>query len=281
MVKGGKDMKKHNEVIPGFKFTFGLTITYLSLIVLIPLSALILNASGIKFSDFINIITNPRVIASFGVSIKCSFIAALINAFFGTILAWALVRYDFPFKRILDGVIDLPFALPTAVAGISLTTLYSQNGFLGKGLYSLGIKSAFSEIGIIIALVFIGIPFVVRSIEPVLKELDNSYEEAATMLGAGRAKIFLSVIFPEILSPLISGFSLAFARGIGEYGSVVFISGNMPMKTEIVPILIKSKLEQYDYNGATAIGLTMLIVSFLILVVSNLMEHYTNKAARG
>ena len=274
-------MKKHNEVIPGFKFTFGLTITYLSLIVLIPLSALILNASGIKFSDFINIITNPRVIASFGVSIKCSFIAALINAFFGTILAWALVRYDFPFKRILDGVIDLPFALPTAVAGISLTTLYSQNGFLGKGLYSLGIKSAFSEIGIIIALVFIGIPFVVRSIEPVLKELDNSYEEAATMLGAGRAKIFLSVIFPEILSPLISGFSLAFARGIGEYGSVVFISGNMPMKTEIVPILIKSKLEQYDYNGATAIGLTMLIVSFLILVVSNLMEHYTNKAARG
>ena len=281
MVKVGKDMKKHNEVIPGFKFTFGLTITYLSLIVLIPLSALILNASGIKFSDFINIITNPRVIASFGVSIKCSFIAALINAFFGTILAWALVRYDFPFKRILDGVIDLPFALPTAVAGISLTTLYSQNGFLGKGLYSLGIKSAFSEIGIIIALVFIGIPFVVRSIEPVLKELDNSYEEAATMLGAGRAKIFLSVIFPEILSPLISGFSLAFARGIGEYGSVVFISGNMPMKTEIVPILIKSKLEQYDYNGATAIGLTMLIVSFLILVVSNLMEHYTNKAARG
>lgn len=281
MVKGGKDMKKHNEVIPGFKFTFGLTITYLSLIVLIPLSALILNASGIKFSDFINIITNPRVIASFGVSIKCSFIAALINAFFGTILAWALVRYDFPFKRILDGVIDLPFALPTAVAGISLTTLYSQNGFLGKGLYSLGIKSAFSEIGIIIALVFIGIPFVVRSIEPVLKELDNSYEEAATMLGAGRAKIFLSVIFPEILSPLISGFSLAFARGIGEYGSVVFISGNMPMKTEIVPILIKSKLEQYDYNGATAIGLTMLIVSFLILVVSNLMEHYTNKAAKG
>ena len=281
MVKGGKDMKKHNEVIPGFKFTFGLTITYLSLIVLIPLSALILNASGIKFSDFINIITNPRVIASFGVSIKCSFIAALINAFFGTILAWALVRYDFPFKRILDGVIDLPFALPTAVAGISLTTLYSQNGFLGKGLYSLGIKSAFSEIGIIIALVFIGIPFVVRSIEPVLKELDNSYEEAATMLGAGRAKIFLSVIFTEILSPLISGFSLAFARGIGEYGSVVFISGNMPMKTEIVPILIKSKLEQYDYNGATAIGLTMLIVSFLILVVSNLMEHYTNKAARG
>ena len=274
-------MKKHNEVIPGFKFTFGLTITYLSLIVLIPLSALILNASGIKFSDFINIITNPRVIASFGVSIKCSFIAALINAFFGTILAWALVRYDFPFKRILDGVIDLPFALPTAVAGISLTTLYSQNGFLGKGLYSLGINSAFSEIGIIIALVFIGIPFVVRSIEPVLKELDNSYEEAATMLGAGRAKIFLSVIFPEILSPLISGFSLAFARGIGEYGSVVFISGNMPMKTEIVPILIKSKLEQYDYNGATAIGLTMLIVSFLILVVSNLMEHYTNKAARG
>ena len=273
-------MSKSKRVIPGFKFTFGLTITYLSLIVLIPLSALILNASGISFSEFIDIITNSRVIASFVVSIKCSFIAALINAFFGVILACVLVRYDFPLKRILDGVIDLPFALPTAVAGISLTTLYSQNGFIGKYLYSIGIKSAFSEMGITIALIFIGIPFVVRSIQPVLKEFDYSYEEAATMLGAGRARTFFKVILPEIFSPLIAGFGLAFARGIGEYGSVVFISGNMPMKTEIVPILIKSKLEQYDYDGATAIGLVMLVVSFLILISTNLIENYTNKTVK-
>lgn len=274
-------MNKSKRVIPGFRFTFGLTITYLSLIVLIPLSVLLLNASGIKFKDFIDIITNSRVAASFGVSIKCSFIAALINALFGTILAWVLVRYDFPLNRILDGLIDLPFALPTAVAGISLTTLYSQNGFIGRYLYSIGIKSAFSQIGITIALVFIGIPFVVRNIQPVLQEFDYSYEEAAIMLGAGKARTFLKVILPEIFSPLIAGFGLAFARGIGEYGSVVFISGNMPMKTEIVPILIKSKLEQYDYVGATAIGLTMLIVSFAILVAANLIEHYTNKTAKG
>ena len=274
-------MNKSKRVIPGFRFTFGLTITYLSLIVLIPLSVLLLNVSGIKFKDFIDIITSSRVAASFGVSIKCSFIAALINALFGTILAWVLVRYDFPLNRILDGLIDLPFALPTAVAGISLTTLYSQNGFIGRYLYSIGIKSAFSQIGITIALVFIGIPFVVRNIQPVLQEFDYSYEEAAIMLGAGKARTFLKVILPEIFSPLIAGFGLAFARGIGEYGSVVFISGNMPMKTEIVPILIKSKLEQYDYVGATAIGLTMLIVSFAILVAANLIEHYTNKTAKG
>ena len=273
-------MSKSKRVIPGFKFTFGLTITYLSLIVLIPLSALILSASGININKFIEIVTNSRVLASFGVSIKCSFIAALINAFFGVILAWVLVRYDFPLKRILDGIIDLPFALPTAVAGISLTTLYSQNGFIGKYLYSIGIKSAFSEVGITIALIFIGMPFVVRSIQPVLKEFDYSYEEAATMLGAGRARTFFKVILPEIFSPLIAGFGLAFARGIGEYGSVVFISGNMPMKTEIVPILIKSKLEQYDYDGATAIGLVMLVVSFLILISTNLIDNYTNKTVK-
>ncbi len=271
---------KSKRVIPGFKFTFGLTITYLSLIVLIPLSALILNAGGININKFIEIVTNSRVMASFGVSIKCSFIAALINAFFGVILAWVLVRYDFPLKKFLDGIIDLPFALPTAVAGISLTTLYSQNGFIGKYLYSIGIKSAFSEVGITIALIFIGIPFVVRSIQPVLKEFDYSFEEAATMLGAGRVRTFFKVILPEIFSPLIAGFGLAFARGIGEYGSVVFISGNMPMKTEIVPILIRSKLEQYDYDGATAIGLVMLVVSFLILIFTNLIENYTNKTVK-
>lgn len=270
-------MKKNHRVIPGFKLTFGVTITYLSLIVLIPLCALVINVTGIKMNEFLKIVTSSRVLASFGVSIKCSFIAAVINAFFGVILAWVLVRYEFPCKIILDGLIDLPFALPTAVAGISLTTLYSENGWIGKYLYSLGIKSAFSEVGIIIALVFIGIPFVVRNIQPVLEEFDNQYEEAAVMLGAGRIRTFFSVILPEIFSPLITGFGLAFARGIGEYGSVVFISGNMPMKTEIVPLLIKSKLEQYDYNGATAIALVMLILSFVILLSINIIEQRSNK----
>ena len=273
-------MKKSHSVIPGFKLNFGITITYLSLILLIPLCALVVNVTGIKMDEFFKIVTSSRVLASFGVSIKCSLIAALINAFFGVILAWVLVRYEFPCKRILDGLIDLPFALPTAVAGISLTTLYSENGWLGKYLYSLGIKSAFSEVGITIALVFIGIPFVVRNIQPVLEEFDAQYEEAAVMLGAGPIRTFFCVILPEIFSPLITGFGLAFARGIGEYGSVVFISGNMPMKTEIVPLLIKSKLEQYDYNGATAIALVMLILSFVILLSINLIEQHLNKSVK-
>lgn len=274
-------MKKKKRVIPGFKISMGFTIFYLSLVVLIPLASLIIKGSGMGVSKFIETILNPRVLAGYKVSFLCALIAASINSVFGLLLAWVLVRYKFPFKRILDGCIDLPFALPTAVAGIALTTLYSENGWIGKILYSFGIKSAFSSFGIVIALVFIGIPFVVRTIQPVLEEFDSSYEEAATMLGASRFKIFIKVIFPEIFPALLTGFGLAFARGIGEYGSVVFISGNMPMKTEIAPLLILSKLEQYDYSGAAAIALVMLAVSFIIIFTINLIQVHSNKFIKG
>lgn len=268
---------KNKNVIPGFKMSLGFTLTYLTIIVLIPLTTIAIKASNLGIKSFFEIITEPRVLSSFYVSFGCSFIAALINALFGLIIAWVLVRYKFPFKRFIDGIIDLPFALPTAVAGIALTTLYSENGWIGKILYSLGIKSSFSPIGITIALVFIGIPFVVRTIQPVLEELDPQYEEAATILGASRIKIFFKIILPDIMSPLLTGFALAFARGVGEYGSVVFISGNMPMKTEISPLLIMSKLEQYDYNGATAIALVMLVFSFFMLFIINIIQHRASK----
>ncbi|MGL5086603.1 MAG: sulfate ABC transporter permease subunit CysT [Clostridium sp.] len=272
-------MKK--RVIPGFKISLGFTIFYLSLVVLIPLATLVVKGSGIGVAKFIEVVTDPRVISGYKVSFFTALIAAIINSVFGLILAWILVRYKFPFKRFLDGAIDLPFALPTAVAGIALTTLYSENGWFGKIFYSMGIKSAYSTFGITIALIFIGIPFVVRTIQPVLEELDGSYEEAAMMLGANRLKIFIKVIFPEILPALLTGFGLAFARGIGEYGSVVFISGNMPMKTEIVPLLIRGKLEQYDYNGAAAIALVMLGMSFLILFFINIIQVRSNKFIKG
>ncbi|MGG7177714.1 sulfate ABC transporter permease subunit CysT [Clostridium paraputrificum] len=270
-------MIKKKRVLPGFKLSLGITFTYLSLIVLIPLAALVIKGAGMGLDTFAETVLNPRVIAGFKVSFGCALIAAFINSIFGLLLAWILVRYDFPFKRFLDGFIDLPFALPTAVAGIALTTLYSENGWIGKTLYSIGIKSSFSTVGIIIALIFIGIPFVVRTIQPVLEELDFQYEEAATILGAGKFKIFIKVILPAIISPLLTGFGLAFARGIGEYGSVVFISGNMPMKTEIAPLLIMSKLEQYDYSGATAIAIVMLGVSFIMLFILNLIQNRSNK----
>lgn len=271
-------MSKSRSVIPGFRLTMGFSLVYLSLIVLIPLSTLVIKAAGMGFDKFFNTILEIRVLHGYLVSFGCAFIAAIINSIFGLILAWVLVRYDFPFKRFIDGIIDLPFALPTAVAGISLTTLYSENGWIGKILYSLGIKSSFSILGIIIALIFIGIPFVVRTVQPVLEDLDNQYEEAAMMFGASRTKTFFKVIFPEIAIPLLTGFGLAFARGVGEYGSVVFISGNIPMKTEIAPLLIMTKLEQYDYSGATAIALVMLFTSFLILFVINLIQFRSNKA---
>jgi sulfate transport system permease protein len=274
-------MRKQKKVIPGFGLSIGITLAYLSLIVLIPLATVVIKGSAMGLAGFITIVTSPRVIAGYKVSLYCSFIAAVINAIFGVMLAWVLARYSFPFKRFVDGFIDLPFALPTAVAGIALTTLYSENGWIGKILYSLGIKSSFSPLGIIIALTFIGIPFVVRTIQPVLEELDHAYEEAATMLGASKIRIFFKVIFPEILSPLLTGFGLAFARGLGEYGSVVFISGNMPMKTEIAPLLIMSKLEQYDYNGATAIAIVMLLFSFLMLLFINIIQVYTNKFTKA
>lgn len=274
-------MKKQKRVIPGFKLSLGFTLTYLSLIVLIPLATLVIKGTNIGFTSFIEIITNSRVLAAFYVSFGCAFVAAIVNSFFGLILAWVLVRYDFPFKRFIDGFIDLPFALPTAVAGIALTTLYSENGWIGRFLYSIGIKSSFSTVGITIALIFIGIPFVVRTIQPVLEQIDVQYEEAATMLGASKRRTFFKVILPSIAAPLITGFGLAFARGIGEYGSVVFISGNMPMKTEIAPLLIMSKLEQYDYNGATALALIMLLVSFIMLFFINLVQHRANKFMEG
>jgi len=262
-------MSKSKRVIPGFRLTMGVSLVYLSLIVLIPLSTLAIKSAGMGMDKFISTILEPRVVHGYLVSFGSAFIAAIINSIFGVILAWVLVRYDFPFKRFIDGIIDLPFALPTAVAGISLTTLYSQNGWIGKILYSLGIQSSFSIFGIVVALTFIGIPFVVRTIQPVLEDLDNQYEEASIMLGASRIRTFFKVIFPEISAPLLTGFGLAFARGMGEYGSVVFIAGNKPMKTEIAPLLIMSKLEQYNYGGATAIAIVMLLTSFLILFVIN------------
>lgn len=270
-------MSKSKRVIPGFKLTMGFSLVYLSLIVLIPLSALIVKSGGMGVDKFLSTVSNARVLHGYLVSFGAAFIAAIINSIFGLILAWVLVRYDFPFKRLIDGIIDLPFALPTAVAGISLTTLYSENGWIGKFLYSFGIKSSFSILGIVIALTFIGIPFVVRTIQPVLEDLDGQYEEAAVMLGASRTRTFFKVIFPEIASPLLTGFGLAFARGVGEYGSVVFIAGNLPMKTEIAPLLIMSKLEQYDYSGATAIALVMLAASFLIMFVINGIQLYNSK----
>lgn len=270
-------MSKSKRVIPGFGLTMGVSLVYLSLIVLIPLSTLVIKSTGMGIDKFLSTILDPRVLHGYLVSFGSAFIAAIINSVFGVILAWVLVKYDFPCKRFIDGIIDLPFALPTAVAGISLTTLYSENGWIGKILYSFGIQSSFSIFGIIVALTFIGIPFVVRTIQPVLEDLDSQYEEAAIMLGASRIRTFFKIIFPEISAPLLTGFGLAFARGVGEYGSVVFIAGNKPMKTEIAPLLIMSKLEQFNYAGATAIAVVMLLTSFLILLVINGVQLRNNR----
>lgn len=267
-------------VLPGFGLTMGFSVLYLSLVVLIPLSALLLNSTGLTWEKFWDVATDPRVLASYKVSLLTAAAAGLIDAFLGLLLAWVLVRYDFPGKKLFDAMIDLPFALPTAVAGVSLTAIYSANGWIGALLEPLGIKIAFTPIGITLALMFIGIPFVVRTVQPVLQELDAEVEEAAATLGAGRFKTFRSVILPELLPPLITGFALAFARGIGEYGSVVFISGNMPMKTEIAPLLIMSKLEQFDYAGATAVALILLLISFVLLLLINLLQRNIRKAAR-
>ena len=269
------------RVIPGFKLTMGTTLIFLSLVVLIPLASVVLKAAQMGTQDFFHTVLNERALASYKVSFGCALMAALVNSLFGLILAWTLVRYEFPFRHFLNGCIDLPFALPTAVAGIALTTLYSENGWIGRILYTLGIKSSFSTFGITIALIFTGLPFVVRTIEPILETLDKQYEEASVMLGAGPFKTFIKVILPELLAPLLTGFALAFARGVGEYGSVVFIAGNMPMKTEIAPLLIMAKLEQYDYAGATAIAVVMLILSFIMLFIINLIGRYNNKIIRG
>ena len=268
---------KKNMIFPGFNLSLGYTIVYLSLIVLIPLSAVVIKSLSLTPEVFWQTVTSPRVLASYRLSFGTAFIAGLINALFGLILAWVLVRYQFYGKRIIDALIDLPFALPTAVTGIALTALYSKNGWVGQYLEPLGIKVAFTPLGILIALIFIGLPFVVRTVQPILEDLETELEEAASSLGANRLQIFTKIVFPILLPALLTGFALAFARALGEYGSVVFIAGNIPMVSEITPLIIITKLEQYDYAGATAIALTMLIISLILLLVINGLQAWTAK----
>ena len=269
-------LKKNKSIIPGFGLTMGITIAMLSLIILIPLASVLAYSFKLSFKEFSELITSPNVVQAFATSIFCAFVAAIINCIFGVILAWVLVRYEFPGKRLMDGMIELPFALPTAVAGITLTKMYSNTGFLGKALENIGIKVAYSKLGIIIAMVFIGIPFVVRAIQPVLEKLSPSYEEAALMLGASGFTTFRKVIFPEIKPALLTGFGLALARGIGEYGSVIYISGNSAKNgTQVVSYIIMQKLNagNVDYEGAAAIALILLVVSFLMLFIINIIQH--------
>lgn len=275
--------KNRSHVLPGFGLSLGFAIFYLSLIVLIPLSMVFIETAQLGWDEWFRIVTSERVIHSYKISFGTSLAAAGINAVFGLIVAWVLVRCTFPGKRLLDALIDLPFALPTAVAGITLTTLYSENGWIGQFFAPLNIKIAFTPLGITVALIFIGLPFVVRMVQPVLQNLDKEVEEAAESLGASRFQTFRKVIFPELLPALLSGFSLAFARGLGEYGSVAFIAGNMPMKTEIAPLLIMTKLEQFDYAGATAIASVMLVISFVCLILINLFQIWCrkNRLAKG
>ena len=275
-------MNKRRSVIPGFGISMGITITILSIVVLIPLCSLVVFSAKLSFSEFVYTVTRPRVLSGYFVSISTAFIASLINVVMGLILAWILVRYDFKGKRFIDGIIELPFALPTAVAGISLTHLTTTNGWVGKIFYDLfGIKIAYTRIGITVALVFIGIPFVVRSVQPVLEKIDIQYEEAAFILGADAKTTFRRVIFPEILPAIISGFTLAFARSIGEYGSVVFIAGNTPYETEIAPLLIMSELQEYDYSAATSIALVMLGIAIVILSVNALAQSIVSRRVNG
>ena len=275
-------MKKAKaRIIPGFGLSMGVTLSILSIIVLIPLASLVIFTAKISPKDIWNVITRDRVVASFKVSFITAFIASLINAVMGVVLAWVLVRYDFPFKRLMDGLIELPFALPTAVAGISLTSLTADTGILGKFFGNFGIRIAYTRLGIIFALVFVGIPFVVRSVQPVLEKFDPAYEEAAGMLGASRAGIFWRVIFPELRPAIFTGFGLAFGRCLGEYGSVVFIAGNHPFETEITPLIIMSELQEFDYSSATAIALVMLAAAFLVLFLMNLVQIRSSKILRG
>ncbi|TCZ80992.1 sulfate ABC transporter permease subunit CysT [Paenibacillus albiflavus] len=260
------------SILPGFGLSMGFSITYLSLLILLPLSAVFIYAAGISWTKFWSIIMSERVLASYALSFGASLVAALINVLFGFIVAWVLSRYKFPGKRLIDALIDLPFALPTAVAGIALTTLYAHKGWLGSILEPLGIHVAYAPLGIVVALTFIGLPFVVRTIQPILMELEPDTEEAAASLGASRISVFIRVILPGLYPALLTGFALAFARGVGEYGSVVFISGNMPMSTEVAPLLIMTKLEQFDYVGAATISSVMLVISFILLLVTNYLQ---------
>lgn len=272
--------KKGVRVIPGFGLLMGVTIAMLSCLVLIPLASVFVCASELDFRKFIDIVASPQIVSGYVVSFSCAFVAALVNAVSGLALAWVLVRYDFPGKKLMDGVIELPFALPTAVAGISLTYLYSDQGWIGSVFARVGIKIAYTRIGIIIAMIFVGIPFVVRTVQPVLEKLDRQYEEAAIILGAGRGYTFFRVVLPELFPALLAGFGLAFARGIGEYGSVVFIAGNIPYQTQIAPLLIMTKLEQYKYADATAIALVLLVISFLLMLFINSVQLHMQKFSK-
>ncbi len=262
------------RVLPGFGLTLGYTIVYLSLLVLIPLTAVFIRSLGLGWSHFWEVVTAPRVLASLRLSFGASLIAACVNSAFGLIVAWVMVRYTFPFKRLFDAMVDLPFALPTAVAGIALTALYAPNGWLGRWLAPLGVNVAFTPLGIVVALTFIGLPFVVRTLQPVLEDLDKEVEQAAATLGATPAQSFLRVVLPALWPAILTGFALAFGRAVGEYGSVIFIAGNMPMRSEIAPLLIVGKLEQYDYAGATAIAVVMLVLSFSIMLGINALQNW-------
>ncbi len=269
------NMAKQKNVLPGFNLTLGYTLLYLSLIVLIPLSAAFIKTSELSFNEFWSVVTAPRVLASYKLTFGASLIAAIINAAFGLLTAWVLVRYTFPGKKIIDALVDLPFALPTAVAGIALTAVYAGNGWVGSLLEPHGIKVAFTPIGVIIALTFIGLPFVVRTVQPVLEDLEAETEEAAASLGANRLQTFTKVILPTLWPALLTGFALAFARAIGEYGSVIFIAGNVPFVSEITPLIIITKLEQYEYSSATAVAVVMLIISFLLLFAINGLQWWS------
>ncbi len=268
---------KKKNILPGFGISLGTTIFYLCLIVIFPISVLFSNVFQMTFGEFLSNVTEPRVLASFKLSFGTSFFAAFINSIFGFLVAWVLVRYEFFGKKIIDSLIDLPFALPTAVAGITLATIYSKNGTLGNLFESIGIRIAYTPIGIFVALIFIGLPFIVRSVQPILEDLDRETEEAADSLGANRLQTFIKIIFPKTLPALLSGFMLAFARGLGEYGSVVFISGNIPMVSEITPLLILTKLEEYDYGKATSLAVAMLLISFILFFFMNILQWQTAK----
>ena len=274
-------MKRNSVVIPGFGLTTGVTLAILSVVVLIPLASLVVFSAQMSASEIIEVVTRPRVLSSFKVSFVTAFVASLINAVMGVVLAWVLVRYTFPLKRLVDGTIELPFALPTAVAGIALTALTADTGLVGGFFAKFGIKIAFTQVGITVALVFIGIPFVVRAVQPVLEKLDPAYEEAAGVLGASRATIFWKIILPELKPAIFTGFGLAFGRCLGEYGSVVFIAGNQPFETEIAPLIIMSELQEYDYASATTIALVMLVASFATLFLVNLAQARNSKILKG
>jgi sulfate transport system permease protein len=269
--------RRVKPVLPGFGLTLGTTLLYLSLVVLIPLSALAFKSATLTWEQFWATVTAPRVLASYRLTFGASLLAALVNLFAGVLVAWVLVRYTFPGRRVVDAIVDLPFALPTAVAGIALTALYAPNGWIGSWLAKAGIKAAFTPLGVFIALVFIGLPFVVRTVQPVLQDLDGEVEEAAALLGASRSQTLLRVVLPALTPAILAGFVLALSRAIGEYGSVIFIAGNMPFVSEITPLLIITKLEQYDYAGATAIALTMLLLSFALILAINLLQRWQER----